>query len=115
MAKRRKAGGGPFGQYIPTLILSNIGYLAFLGVLALVYIGNAHYAEYNVRRIQTLERQIKEQRWTYMSLESENMHRGLRSEVIDRVREDGLRLHRGKPKKVVVNPDELNPIKLPAK
>lgn len=114
MAKRKPAGAF-FGQNIPTLILSNIGYLAFLGVLALVYIGNAHYAEYNVRRIQLLERQIKEQRWTYMSLQSENMHSGLRSEIMSKVKEDGLRLHRGKPKKVIVSPKDLEPLKIPTR
>lgn len=107
MAKR----GKNYGINIPTLILSNIGYLAFLGLLAMVYIGNAHFAEYNVRKIQTLEDEIKEQRWLYMSLQSENMYRGLRSNVVEDVREDGLRLHRGKPKKIVVRPEELSAVK----
>lgn len=109
MANKRNAG--LFGGLnIPTLVLSNISYLAFLGGLALLYIGNAHFAEYNVRRIQTLERDIREQRWLYMSLQSENMYRGLRSEVIEQVRDNGLRLHRGKPKKIVVKPEELQPL-----
>ena len=114
MAKRKKAGG-VFGLDIPTLVLSNIGFLSFLGVLALVYIGNAHYAEYNVRRIQLLERQIKEQRWTYMSLQSENMHSGLRSEVMSKVKDKGLRLHRGKPKKVIVSAEDLKPLETPTR
>lgn len=83
-------------------ILNNLGFLAFLGGLALLYIGNAHYAEYNVRRIQYLEDEIKEKRWLFMSLESENMYNSLRSEVVENVREDGLRMHRGKPKKLEV-------------
>ncbi|WP_368671745.1 FtsL-like putative cell division protein [Lewinella sp. W8] len=87
---------------MPTLILNNLGYLAFLGGLALLYIANAHYAEYNVRRIQVLEEEIKEQRWLYMSLQSENMYNGLRSEVVENVRDEGLRMHRGKPKKIVI-------------
>ncbi len=85
---------------VPSLILENLGFISFLGVLALLYIGNAHYAEYNVRRIQELESDIKEKRWLYMSLQSENMYNGLRSEVVDQVRPAGLRLHRGKPKKI---------------
>jgi len=88
---------------VSAFILNNLGFLAFLGGLALLYIGNAHYAEYNVRRIQYLEDEIKEKRWLYMSLESENMYNGLRSEVVENVREDGLRMHRGKPKKLVVS------------
>ena len=100
MAAKRSRGPS-FDVY--SFILNNLGFLAFLGGLALLYIGNAHYAEYNVRRIQYLEDEIKEKRWLFMSLESENMYNGLRSEVVENVREDGLRMHRGKPKKLVVD------------
>jgi hypothetical protein len=99
MAARRKPG--PYLN-ASAFILNNLGFLAFLGGLALLYIGNAHYAEYNVRRIQGLEDEIKEKRWLFMSLQSENMYNGLRSEVVENVREDGLRMHRGKPKKLLV-------------
>ena len=100
MKTAAKRGRGS-GLSIPGLILENLGYISFLGVLALLYIGNAHYAEYNVRRIQELESEIKEKRWLYMSLQSENMYNGLRSEVVENVRDDGLRMHRGTPKKLV--------------
>ena len=97
---RKKKGGNKLE--ISKIILSNLGFLAFLGILALVYIANAHYAEYNVRRIQSLEVEIKEKNWLHLTLQSENMYNGLRSEVVETVRNDGLRLHRGKPKKLVV-------------
>lgn len=99
MAAKRNRGPGINPS---AFILDNLGFLAFLGGLALLYIANAHYAEYNVRRIQTLENDIKEKRWMYMSLQSENMYNGLRSEVVEDVRENGLRMHRGKPKKLAV-------------
>lgn len=99
MAAKRNSGSG---INLSAFILENLGFIAFLGGLALLYIGNAHYAEFNVRRIQTLENDIKEKRWMYMSLQSENMYNGLRSEVVEDVRENGLRMHRGKPKKLVV-------------
>ncbi|MCX8211018.1 MAG: hypothetical protein ACJATN_000619 [Neolewinella sp.] len=101
-----KRSSGPFFD-ASSFILNNLGFLAFLGGLALLYIGNAHYAEYNVRRIQYLEDEIKEKRWLFMSLESENMYNGLRSEVVENVREDGLRMHRGKPKKLEVRASEF--------
>ncbi|MFT7120008.1 MAG: hypothetical protein ACJAZ9_000177 [Neolewinella sp.] len=101
MAVKRKPGPS---FDLSKIILENLGFLAFLGGLALLYIGNAHYAEYNVRQIQTLENQIKEKRWLYMSLQSENMYNGLRSEVVENVREEGLHMHRGTPKKLEVGP-----------
>lgn len=91
-----------FSEYL----LNNLGFLVFLGGLALLYIGNAHYAEYNVRRIQSLEDEIKQKNWLYMSLQSELMYDALRSEVVEDVRDQGLRLHRGKPKKLLINPTQ---------
>ena len=100
MAAKRKAGPS---FDLSKLILENLGYLAFIGGMALLYIGNAHFAEYNIRKIQTLENKIKEKRWLYMSLQSENMYNGLRSEVVENVRDEGLRMHRGTPKKLEVS------------
>lgn len=87
-------------------ILKNLSYFLFLGFLAILYIGNAHLAERNVRQIQELQRDIRELRWHYMSLQSENMYNSLRSEVVDKVRDDGLRLHRGEPIKIVVREED---------
>lgn len=101
MAVRKRKGRPSFDA--SKFILNNLGFIAFLGALALVYIANAHYAEYNVRKIQTLETEIKEKNWLFLTLQSENMYNGLRSEVVETVREDGLRMHRGKPKKLVVS------------
>lgn len=87
-------------------LLRNLVFIAFLGFLAVIYIANSHLAERNVRTIQMLEKDIKELRWYYMSLESENMYNSLQSEIADKVREDGLRLQRGKPKKIVVDAED---------
>ena len=64
---------------ITQIILRNLAFLLFLGFLAIIYIANAHLAERNVRRIQELQRDVKEMRWYYMSLQSENMYNSLRS------------------------------------
>lgn len=87
---------------ISDLILKNLPFVAFLGFLATIYIANAHYAERNVRKIQVLQKDLKELRWHYMSLQSENMYNSKRSEIADKVKDDGLRLQRRKPKKIVV-------------
>jgi hypothetical protein len=91
---------------VSAFILRNLGFILFLGFLAILYIGNAHLAERNVRRIQELQREIRQQRWYFMSLQSENMYNSLRSEVVDRVRDDGLRLHRGEPIKIVYRDED---------
>jgi hypothetical protein len=103
MAKKKTTGLKEISQMPAEWILRNLIFIMFLGFLAVIYIANSHLAERNVRTIQMLEKDIKELRWYYMSLESENMYNSLRSEIADKVRGDGLRLQRGKPKKIVVD------------
>lgn len=85
-----------------SLILDNLGMVLLLGGLGVIYISAVHYAEYNARRIQELQRENQELSWYYRSLQSENMFNSLRSEVVEKVKDDGLILHRGEPRKIVV-------------
>lgn len=83
-------------------MMKNFGFLMFLGFLGLFYIANSHYAEKNIRKIQELEKEVKEKRWFYMSLQSENMVNSMQSVLVDKVADDGLKLQRGNINKVVV-------------
>ncbi len=105
MAKKRSGIGQilDLNFWSSDLILKNLPFVLFLGFLAVVYIANAHYAERNVRRIQVLQREIKELRWYYMSLESEIMFNSKRSEMIEKVKPLGLRPLTSTPKKIVVS------------
>jgi hypothetical protein len=103
MARRK---GFSFAElsFMPVdFILKNLAFLVFLGFLAVIYIANSHYAERNVREIQELQKDLKELRWFYMSLQSENMVNSMQSEVMDKIADDGLKLQRGKVKKIVVS------------
>lgn len=107
MAKRK--GIGSFFElsfWTSDLVLKNLAFVVFLGLLAFVYIASAHLAERNVRKIQTLQKELKELRWYYRSLAAENMYNSQQSEVAKRVREDGLRPHRGHTKKIVVTVED---------
>jgi hypothetical protein len=102
MAKKKGISLAELSFMPVDFILKNLPFLVFLGFLAVVYIANSHYAERNVRQIQVLQKDLKELRWFYMSLQSENMVNSMQSEVVDKVADDGLRLQRGKVKKIVV-------------
>lgn len=91
-----------FSFQISEWILKNTPFVLFLGFLATIYIANAHYAERNVRQIQIYQKDIKDSRWLYMSLQSENMFNTKRSEVIEKSKENGLQPSKGKPKRLVV-------------
>ena len=72
----------------------------------MVYIANAHYAERNVRQIQTLQKELKELRWYCMSLKSENMYNAKRSEVYTRVKDSGLRIQKKAPKRILISEED---------
>ncbi|HMN90281.1 MAG TPA: FtsL-like putative cell division protein [Saprospiraceae bacterium] len=85
------------------LILKNLPFVLFLGFLALIYIANAHFAERNVRRIQTLQKEIKELRWHHRSLQADIMFRSKRSQMQQKVKDQGLRPWRTEPKRIVIS------------
>ncbi len=103
MAKRKGLGSLlELSFWTSDIVLKNLTFVMFIGFLAFIYIANAHLAERNVREIQELQQELKELRWYYRSLEAENMYNSQQSEVVERVREDGLRPQTGRIKKIVV-------------
>ncbi|HQU57937.1 MAG TPA: FtsL-like putative cell division protein [Saprospiraceae bacterium] len=102
MAKKDFSTMFDVGSWTSWIVLNNLAFVLFLGFLATLYIANAHMAERNVREIQLLQKDLKEMRWYYMSLEADNMYNAKRSEVARRVRENGLFSPSQAPKRVIV-------------
>jgi hypothetical protein len=63
------------------LVFGNLRFLFFIVFLGVVYITNAHLAEGNVRKIQLLQKQIKEKKWEYTSIKSQIMLGSLQSNL----------------------------------
>ena len=105
MAKKKNSGitFNDLSQITSELILKNVPFVTFLGFLATIYIANAHYAERNVREIQVYQRDLKEIRWYYMSLQAENMYNSKLSEVEENVKDEGLKTLTSKPKRIKIN------------
>jgi cell division protein FtsL len=103
MAKRRGLQQYASVSYLTSeLIVKNVLFVLFLGLLAVFYIANVHQAERNVRQIQELQKEIRELRWYYMSLQAENMYNSKQSEIAEQVAPLGLHPQRAKPRKIVV-------------
>jgi hypothetical protein len=83
-------------------IFSRLVYIGFIGFLALLYIANSHYSEKKIREIQVLQDEIKELRWEYMTLASENRVKAQRSQMADRFAILGLQPSEHPPIKLVV-------------
>ena len=84
------------------LVFANFQYLMFMGFLGIVYIANAHYAEKGVRRIQSLQKEIKELKWEYTSIKSETMYKSMQSQIDESLEPVGLDLENKGPKVILL-------------
>lgn len=84
------------------LVFGNFQFLLFLGGLGILYIANAHFAEKGVRRIQTLQKEIKELKWEYTSIKSETMYKSMQSQIDGRFKSNELELDEKGPKVILV-------------
>ena len=91
-----------YTQISTAWLIGNLPFLVFLAFLAAIYIANSHYAERKVRQIQTLQKELKEERWRYMSLKSQLMYESKQVKVARRASELGLKELKEQPKKIVV-------------
>jgi len=72
-------------------IVKNIPFFLFLGLLAVIYIYNGHYADKVVRDISRTNKEVKELQYEYKTLKSEVMFRSKQSELAKAVEPLGLK------------------------
>lgn len=96
-----KKWSGAFKLDQSAWLFDNFSFLIYLCVLGITYIANAHYAEKNVRKIQLMQREIKELKWEYTEVKSRTMQRILQSRLSSEVG--------------ALSPDPLGPIGIIAK
>lgn len=77
-------------------------YLIFLCVLGMIYIANSHMAVKNIREIDKLSKEVKEQSWEYKSLKADLMFKSKMTEVAKKVDTLGLKELIEPPKKITV-------------
>ena len=83
-------------------ISTNLPFLFFLALIAMLYIANSHYAEKNIRELNKISQEIKELRWEYMTEKSDLMCQSKQSEVSKKVEELGLKELVTPPQKIVI-------------
>ncbi len=91
-----------FGSMSASLILKNLPFVMFLGFLTVIYIANTHFAEKQIRQIQTLQQDVKELKRQYNSLKSENMLKSRLAEIEEGVEGLGLTKKAGAIKRIIV-------------
>jgi hypothetical protein len=73
---------GAVSQESATEALPFILFIAFLGM---IYIGNRHSAENNIRKIEALKKEVKELSWDFKTLKADLMFQSRQTEVITKV------------------------------
>jgi len=91
-----------FNRFSSSAFVGYIPFIVFLGMLAILYIANRHYAERTVREIDRLGREVKEMNWDYKSLSADLMKLTTQTEIAKRVDSLGLKERTEPPKKIVV-------------
>ena len=92
-----------FEEGFPVHYLPNILFVLALG---LIYIGNTHYAEQTVRRINLIQVEVEDLRADYTTLKSDLMFSSKQSEVARKVKAYGLKESLTPPYKIVVREGE---------
>ena len=83
-------------------ILKNLGFVLFLAFILLIYIANSRYAQRNIREIEALQEEIKNQRRIYNALNAEVMNSSKKAEIAKIVAPLNIKPSNVAPKKIVV-------------
>ena len=83
----------------------NLPFLLFLAFLAIIYIGNSYYAEKNIRKIERLQRELKELRYEHIYTKSKLMSKSRQSEVAESLSDEGIKESRTPPGKIKADLD----------
>lgn len=78
----------------------------FFTMIGIVYIGNNHWAEKTIRKIDKMEEQVEELRADYTSLKADYMFSAKQSEVAKKVRKAGLIESYTPPNKIIIDKSE---------
>lgn len=92
-----------FEEGLPVKYLPHILFLTMVGVF---YIGNNHFAERTIRKIDKLEEEVEDLRADYTTLKADLMFKSKQSEVAKRVAEMGLEESMVPPTKLEINEEE---------
>ena len=77
-------------------------FIIFLAFLAIIYIGNRHYAENNIRDIDKLSKEVKELSWDFKTTKADLMLKSTQTEVAKLVDTLGLYESVEPPTKIMI-------------
>ncbi len=76
-------------------------FVLFLTLLGMVYIGNRHLAEKNIRDIDKISKEVKELNWDYKTTKAELAYKSMLTEVAKRADTLGIKESVQPPQKIM--------------
>jgi hypothetical protein len=80
----------------------HLPFLLFLAFVAIIYIGNSYYAEKNIRKIERLQKELKEMRYEHITYKSQVNKSTSQSQVANSLRNNGIKESTVPPNKIFV-------------
>ncbi len=90
------------GVFAYGLPLKYLPYVLFVTAVGIFNIGNSHYAEKNIRKIDALKKEIEDLRADYTDLKADYMYASKQSEVAKKVEKLGVKESLRPPEKIVI-------------
>jgi hypothetical protein len=98
------------GEYLSQkTVMSNLYFLVYLAILAMLYIGNTYYAEKTFKDIEKIKNELKEYRFQYITAKSTLMFHSQQSEIAKRALPFGLKVTMLPPYKIFYTKSSLRP------
>ena len=82
--------------------VKHLPFLLFFAFMAIIYIGNSYYAEKNIRKIEKLQKEVKELRYEYITNKSKLMQSSRQSMVAKSLKNKGIKESTVPPNKIFV-------------
>jgi hypothetical protein len=83
-----------------------IPHTLFLTIIGIFYVGNNHWAEKTIRKIDKMQVEVEELRADFTSLKADYMFASKQSEVAKKVKKIGLKESYTPPNKIIVDKSE---------
>jgi hypothetical protein len=77
-------------------------FILYLALLCMIYIGNMHLAEKNIRQIEKLNKEVKELNWDYKTTKADLAFKSTLSEVEKRADTLGVKVSLQPPQKLTI-------------
>jgi UTP-glucose-1-phosphate uridylyltransferase len=102
MVQQKKQAGVGHNMMQAKWLVHYVPFALFLGVLAVLYIANGHYADDTLRKTAKARAELKQLQFEYKTLQAELMYRTKESELVRAVAPLGLKRLTEPPIKITI-------------